>query len=270
MKKKQIVMLMVVILALVMGTAVVHAITIIIDGVEELAWTTASGGQTPGFLDDPQETEIPDNLNVDYVRYTNDQDYFYFLIATYADTDWGTLTRRSFWEICLNTDSLDSTGFSYENCDGRDGQDMHGIDRMIKIERQGGNGSPNYTLRYYVYDGNADEIFTSVHADGNTATIGKITEMRIPLTVLGIDSYTTCNSDMLLGSYFDGQTTAADDNVPDFAPVTITCGSPTAVNLQSFSAGTGSSLPVYGVIGFAALVMVGLVALALRRERKQA
>lgn len=45
---------------------------------------------------------------------------------------------------------------------------------------------------------------------------------------------------------------------------------PTAVNLQSFSAGPGSSLPVYGVIGFAALVMVGLVALALRRERKQA
>lgn len=45
---------------------------------------------------------------------------------------------------------------------------------------------------------------------------------------------------------------------------------PNAVSLQSFSAGPGSSLPVYGVIGFAALVMVGLVALALRRERKQA
>jgi hypothetical protein len=262
-------LVVVVTLALVTG---VHAITIIIDGIEESVWITGSGSQIPGFIDDVNEVDIPNSLDVDYMRYTNDLEYFYVLLATYENTDWGTGFRRSFLDICLDTDNDTSTGFSYENCDGVTGVDMEGIDRLIRVEREAGSASPDYTLRYFVYDENADQIFFSAPADGNTATLGRITEIRIPLSVLNLDSDTTCNGEMLLGAYFDGQTLDPDDNVPDSGQVVVTCGSPTAVNLGNFTAvsNTVNNLPqAMGVVALLLLALLSLGFVIVRRQSAQ-
>ena len=253
------------IFALLIGLSmatVVSAITIIIDGVQEVVWIDGAGGQTPGAIADPQEGSIPDALNVQTIRYTNDQTYFYFLLETYANTDWGNFARKPYWDICLNTDSNTGTGFSYENCDGTEGQDMQGIDRLIRVSAS--NNSSPYTVQFFVLDQNGDPIYNSVA--GDAATQGRITEIRVPLTQLGLNSSTTCNSNMLLGSYFDGQTVADDDNIPDTGQVTITCGGPTAVTLSSTNAqGQTAYIITLALVGMFGL---GLLSFATVQKRR--
>lgn len=277
MKKKQIVMLMVVILALVMGTAVVHAITIVVDGVKETEWD-GSGGQTPGIiLDTTNESDIDDRYDIKEVRYTNDSTggtapygFMYWLFETYANYDSNYPSNDPLIIICLDTDGNTSTGGNAVGyCD-----DMTGIERRVRIKPtdgtvqvQGWNGSGFFTISQPT-GGLRSVAFFDSGSDG-IADYPYI-EAGFDLESLGITNSATCISTMHAAVYFDNGIIDGEDQVPNSGTAIISCGTPTAVSLQSFSAGPGSSLPVYGVIGFAALVMVGLVALALRRERKQA
>lgn len=253
---------------LVMATAVAHAITIMVDGVQEAVWTAGITGQTPGEITDGQEGDISPIANIETLRYTNDQDYYYFLIETYGSpTGWSTANDNRA-DICLNTDGLTGTGFSYSNCDGlSEGTVMEGIDRVIRIKPLGGN-----FLQYTVYD----DAFTNVVIIGNTfsndiAFIGtNITELRVSLESLGLDSAGTCNTSMLMGFYFDGGTGEPDDNVPDDGQTTIYCGSPTAVNLQTFSADSTSTMPMFGIAVVAMLALVSAGIFIARREQKEA
>ncbi|MCA9872287.1 MAG: hypothetical protein KC441_01495 [Anaerolineales bacterium] len=52
--------------------------------------------------------------------------------------------------------------------------------------------------------------------------------------------------------------------------MTINCGTPTAVSLQSFTPGANSTLPVLGLVGVLALAIVSLGVVIVRREQKRA
>lgn len=266
-KKRNIVTIFLVVLTMIMVTSVAYAITITIDGVQDAVWTTGSGTQMPGAATDPNEDGtnstpvIDDDADIATVRWTNDAAFYYLLIETHGSPtrhDTGLATRI---DICLDTDNDTTTpggSDSYVNCDEGN---MDGIERLIRITPLAGGN-----LQWQVTS--AD--FGTFYAFGNTqsediATATNITELRIPLDDLGIDTTATCNGTMQMNVYFDGGTTQSDDNIPDSGTIASNCGSPTAVTLYDIQAGTASSLLPFGVIGF---VILGVVTFGIYRVRR--
>lgn len=250
-------------LMMVLGTAVVHAITIVIDGIEEAVWISGSGGQTPGTATDSNEAPIPDDADIERVRYTNDQVYFYILIKTFGTPSrWDTVLANRV-DICMDTDNNTGTGGTYVNCPG-----MSGIDRTIRITPYFSLNTFQTELQFLVYNG----IFVNPVAGGNSeppnvelATQGDITEMRLTLASLGLNSAAACSGQVNINVYFDGGTTDPDDNLPDSGAFPANCGSPTAVTLQSI---TTSSSPV-AALSVAAVLMLAVVSAGFVLYRRQ-
>lgn len=267
MKKQKFAVLLMVILALVLGTVAVHAITIVVDGDRETAWDGV-GATIPGLATDPNETGINDNVDIRNFRWTNDQTNFYFLVEV-----WGPpplMPALAPIDICLDTDGLASTDIPITNSIQRDRcsypTGVTGIDRVIEAYRL-----PSGLRIVDVYNVTVDPpIFIGPGTLGYApASPVPVVEISVPLSLFGYGAG-NCPGSIPMVVYYDGGDTNPDDNLPDSGTTAIGCGGPTAVSLQSFSAANSSSLPVYGLMGFAALAMVGVVALVLRRERKQA
>jgi hypothetical protein len=250
-----------VIVAILAFVSAAHAITIIVDGLQEPVWTDGEGGQMPGAILDANEPGIQDSKDIEVLRYTNDGQYFYFLMETYADTDWGNFVATAFFDICLDTDNNLATGFSYDNCDGIDGVAMDGIDRLIQVRPV--SFAP-VVLGVTVFDENINVIYAASGA-GEVVNVGAITEVRIPLDVLGLDSDATCHDNIRLGAYFDGATTEPDDNVPDSGQITISCGDPTAVSFVGLQTSSVATPWVAAVVAMA-LLTGALLLVARRRE----
>lgn len=243
--KRKVMIVLLSLLSLVLVTAVAYAITIDIDGTREAAW---DGGDSIGDLN---ETDITnDGVDVQTVEWTNDTSNFYFLIETHANTTWD-LTGFTDAELilCLNNDNSLVTGSSLpDQCIGS------GYDRYIQVV------GPTPTVN--VFDG----AFNPIAATTDIAFSGAITEISVDVTSLGLSS-ANCGT-MLMGVYFDGQTQDPDDNVLDDSDFTITCGSPTAVTLQSFSA-QGSLLPTMTWIVAISVLLGSLMIGVLVRLRRQ-
>lgn len=254
MQTRKIVVFMMLALALVLGTAVVHAITIVVDGVKEAAWD-GEGGQTPGIQEDVNEPEIADGRDIKEFRWTNDGEYMYFLMETYANTIW-TGNPAPTLIICLDIDNNVSTGGTYGNCD-----DMEGIDRSIIVTRFG----------VEILDSDAN---TGINIETGNEQLGRATvyaEVAVELSTLGINAE-VCNTGIRTAIYFDGGTTDPDDNLPDEGTFLMYCGAggpgdPTAVSLQSFTS-VSSNLPAVGLVGMLALVIVSFGIAVVRRERR--
>lgn len=265
MQTRKMMVFVMLVLALVLGTAVVHAITIVVDGIEEAVWTSGSGSQLPGVANDPNESGIANEADIELMRYTNDQEYFYLLLKTYGSpTRWSTvvLTRL---DICMDTDNDPATGGTYANCPG-----MTGIDRTIRVQPYFSLNTFQTELQFVVYNG----IFVNPIAGGNSegpsvdvATQGDITEIRLALASLGLNSSAACDGTVNMNIYFDGGDTDPDDNLPDSGSFQANCGSPTAVSLQSFTSAS-NNLPTVGLVGMLALVIVSFGLLIVRRERR--
>jgi hypothetical protein len=229
---------------LAVGTA--FALTIVVDGVREATWDAGAGDQT-----DLNEGPIT-NDGVDIVRFqwTNDTSNFYFLIQTSLNTDWNRLPQQPYIWICVNNDNNTGTGTAFPGvCLGS------GYDRYIQIA-----GPTPLTVSVF------DENFASV-GGGTAATAGTITEVSVDLVVLGFDS-TNCGL-APMGVYMDGRTGDPDDNVTDLGDVPVTCGGPTAINLQSFQVtGQSALLPVSVAALVLALLTFGY--LAYRKQRRVA
>ena len=114
MKSRKYVVFLLLLLAMVVGTAVVHAITIVVDGVREAVWDTGSGVQLPGIQNDINEVDITDGYDIEQFLWTNDQDNMYFLMQTFATTIW-TGTPIPTLVVCIDTDNNTTTGGSYAN-----------------------------------------------------------------------------------------------------------------------------------------------------------
>lgn len=241
-------------LMMVLGTAVVHAITIVIDGVREAVWDTGAGLQIPGIQNDPNEGPITDGYDIEQVLWTNDQNNMYFLMQTYADTIW-TGTPRPTMVICLDTDNDTGTGGSYPNCNN-----MIGIDRSIIVQRLNASGT---TLAVEVVD--SDPNTGNYVGDGVGARQNNVNELSVALADLGLDSTTACINIIPAVIYFDNGIVDPDDNTPDTGTFTLSCGSPTAVTLQSI---TTSSSPV-AALSVAAVLMLAVVSAGFVLYRRQ-
>lgn len=253
MQTRKMMVFVMLVLALVLGTAVVHAITIIVDGDRESVWLTGSGSQTPGGISDPNETAIlEDNVDISMLRWTNDTTHMYFAVETHASpprlSNFPTPTNLY---ICLDTDNNSSTGSTYANCNA-----VNGFDRYIYVP---GTGTPQ------VYNASFSLLGTGTLGYNPLAST-PIIEIGVPMSLLGFGSG-VCPSTINAVIYYDNGTGDPDDNLPDAGSVVINCGSPTAVSLQSFTSAS-NNLPVIGLVGMLALVIVSFGLLIVRRERR--
>ncbi|MBE2198225.1 MAG: hypothetical protein IAE79_06405 [Anaerolinea sp.] len=261
-------------LMMVLGTAVVQAITITIDGIREAAWD-GDGGQLPGVQGDPNEPDIDDRFDIREVRWTNDSTggtppygFMYWLFETYDNFDYNVVSNEPLILVCLDTDNDTGTGANVSGyCNN-----MQGVDRRIRIfpgtglvQVQSWNGSifvnvatPAGGLRAVAF---AD-------ADSNGIADTPYIEAGFDLQSLGITSSATCINTMRASIYYDNGIIDGEDQVTDTGSFTVSCGSPTAVTLQSI---TTSSSPVAALSVAAALMLVVVSAgFVLYRRQGQA
>lgn len=240
---------------------VASAITIIIDGTEEAVWTAGAGGQTPGFTNDPNEGGITDGYDIQTIRYTNDTTYFYLLIDTHATTIRNQAGPDPYLTICFNTDNNTATpggSDSLANCDGSAAA-MDGIERIVELALN--------TSQYDVFLGDYS-TFVASSSVGDVVGAGDITEVRIPLTALGLDSGAACNGSMQMNIYLDNQVTDPDDNTPDTGTFTANCGGPTAVTLSnSMAQSHTTTLIIFAISGVLLLGLFSFSAVSRRQSK---
>lgn len=259
------------VMMLMLGTAVVHAITIIIDGTKEAAWGGAMG-QTPGSQTDPNEGAIDDRFDLSEVMWTNDSTggiapygFMYWLFETYGNFDYNIVSNEPLILVCLDSDNNIGTGTAVSGyCN-----DMNGVDYRIRIfpgtdlvQVQRWNGAsfvnvamPAGGLRDVAY---AD---TDVDLVADTQYI----EAGFDLQSIGITNGATCINSMVAAVYYDNGIIDGEDQVTDSGTFTVSCGSPTAVSLQSFSA-TNNNTAVLSLAGALVLALVSFGYLLYRRQ----
>jgi len=230
MKTRWLATIMLVVGLVVATTGVAYAITIVVDGIKESAWN-GSGGQTPGSVTDANESAIADGRDIKEFKWTNDSTNMYFLMETYANTVW-TGNPYPTLVICMDTDNNSGTGGTYTNCG------MTGIERSIVCTRYGCE----------LYDGDPDNGTLISNPAFGKATV--YAEVGASISDLGLSGICDGRS-MATAIYFDGGTTDPDDNTPDTGTFPLTCGTPTAVTLQSTQA-----RPLWPAIG---LISIGLL-----------
>jgi hypothetical protein len=227
-------------------SSIAYAISINVDGVREAAWN-GSGGQTPGIFTDTDEITITNGYDIQRVQWTNDGTYMYFLLQTYTDTILDNFPVPTIY-ICLDTDNDAGTGGDYANCNN-----MTGIERTIKIDR--------YVTAVYLDDPSGILI-----DEGNRGTATDITEVAFTLSSLGFSS-TSCPISITSAIYFDNGIGDPDDNVPNIGTLTLSCGSPTAVTLNSLQAQPASPVVPVALIGVSAIALLGSVLFFRRRKQ---
>jgi hypothetical protein len=242
-RRKMIIVLMVV-MAMVLATTAVYAITITVDGTRETAW---DGG---GSITEPNEPGVAnDGLDVQTIEWTNDTSNFYILLDTYAATAWNTPNGPDFPYIyfCMNTDNSLATGTANICTLG-----AGGYDRYVRIA-----GPTPLTVTVF------NQAFGVIGATTSVATVNDITELSVDVASLGL-STANCGT-ITASAYFDGRTGDPDDSVQDSGDFSMGCGGTTAVTLQNVSASGSSVLPF--ALGAFGLIVVS-TGLVISRKRK--
>jgi hypothetical protein len=263
-RKTSVAVTLVVILSLLM-VGVAGAITIVVDGNQEAAWTTGVGAQVPGVATDLNEPAINDNVDIQTLRWTNDPTNFYFLVATWATPP--LMPPLAPIDICLNTDNSGATDIPASNTIQRNrcsyGTGVTGIDTVVEAYRLN-----NGTLLADVYDvTTATPTLVGTGVLGyNPAATTPVVEISVPLTSLGF-GVGSCPATIPTVVYYDGGDTNPDDNLPDSGALNISCGDGTAVTLSSLQAQPTTSpvLPV-ALVGVSAVALIGVIFLARRKK----
>jgi len=193
-KTEKVIIPLIVLLAMMifMPAKWVQAITIIVDGVREAAW---SGG---GSATDPDEAGITNNgVDLETIEWTNSTTDFYWLFNTYITTNWNRIGPDPFVVLCIDNDNSDATGTSlFVPCPGA------GYDRYITVE-----GPTPLTVT--VFD---DDFTTVIPATVSVATATDITELSVDVTSLGLSS-ANCGT-MPVTVYMDDSTAKRVANPP--------------------------------------------------------
>jgi len=261
-----------VLLSLVL-TSTALAITISVDGIKEAAWSS-TGEQTPGSQTDPDENNIDDRYDIIEVLWTNNSlggtapyGYMYFLIETVGNFDGNIPPSEPTVIICLDVDNNTSTGTTTTGyCNS-----MSGVDRRINAQPRMGTvavyrwtstwvlvAQPSGGMRQVAYyDSPADGI-----ADYPYFEIG------VDLQSLAITNGTQCISTMPGAIYYDNGITDPEDSTPDSGTFFLSCGSPTAITLQSAGARSAGRYVTPLLIAAAILAAAGAGGLLIVRRRK--
>jgi hypothetical protein len=225
-----------------MTVIVAYALTITIDGVINPTTEWDGSGSSSH---DPPSPQIPDDVDMETLRYTNNLVDMFFLIETYApprleDSGTGSPTRIY---ICIDIDNTVGTGISYPNCSG-----MSGIDRIVFID---GTNNP------VVLDDSLIQVGTG------TMAFNQVIEIGVPFAALGIADSDDCIQDMPAAVYYDNGQPPPDDQLEDV----VGCGSPTAVELVLLEANTNTAVP-FALLGVALILLVsGGAIFAYKRRR---
>jgi hypothetical protein len=236
-------------------TGIASAITIVIDGVKETAWSGIPG-QTPGTITVPNEGTITDGYDIEEFLWTNDTTNMYFLLQTYADTIWAGTPMPTVY-ICLNTDNNTGTGGNYPNCNG-----MTGIDKYIRVQRRNPLGT---ALNVDVYNLGPNDGQPSLNLTVGVR-VNNINEFYVSLADLGLATVGTCAGVHAAAIYFDNGIVDPDDTVPTAGTLDMTCGSPTAITLTDLTARTSTNVVAGSLAG---ILLLSVAFLLIRRSRKQ-
>lgn len=293
------VMVSVLMMMLMMVTAVVYALTPIVDGDDTGDWGTNPTTCTIGvsgcarIIDDPLDVtengssvSVPE-YDVRQVFLTNDGVDLFVRLDFESNGDvtrntWReTSSNRPILNICFDIDNNTSTGGDRiaGNCDGD--ETITGIDYYVQIIGDDGNGDglPNFD-RMRVWDGSSFvNVATPSISIGYNEDADGITEISIGLADLGYDltnhlcsvsdsGTQPCN--MAVAIFYDNGAGPDDDDIPDTGaagPFPVGSGSPLAVSLQNVSANSTSTLPVVGFIAFALMAIIGTGVALTRRQR---
>jgi hypothetical protein len=272
MSRKTLLAVSIALVAALMLSSVAYAITIIVDGVREAAWD-GSGGQTPGIQDDPDESGIDDRYDITEVRWTNDAlgsapwGNLFFFVETHGNYDDTFPAFDPGILICIDTDNTTSTGTTASGyCNN-----MAGIDRTIRADLRNlivtvrrWTGSSFVTV-VMPSGGMRSVAWQDIEPDG-IANLPYV-EIGVDLQSLGITSSSTCLGAMPTAIYYDNGMADPEDTVPDSGTFATSCGSPTAVTLESLQAQpTTSPVVPAALVGISAAALIGIVYLIRRRK----
>lgn len=251
-------------IALVLGTAVVHAVTITVDGDQESVWL-GGGPQTPGIITEGNEAPINDNVDIEIFRWTNDQTNIYFLVDVYAPAP--LMPALAPIDICLDTDKDILTtihpSLTIERNRCSYGTGVDGMDTIIEAYRL---NSGALLIDVFDVTTNPKTYLGAGTLGYNPAATTPVVEMSVPLALLGYGPG-NCPDEVPFVLYYDGGDTNPDDNLPNSGPDFIDCGNPTAVSLQSIDASTGSNSTVMAIAAALVLTLLGAGFLLVRRQQ---
>jgi hypothetical protein len=265
MSRKNILAVVIALIAALMLSGIAYAITIQVDGNRESAWD-GFGGQTPGKATDGDEGGINQNVDMKTFQWTNDGEYFYFLIDV-----WGPpplMADTAPIDICLDSDKLTSTTI-YTAGYGTTYRDrclyVEGIDTVIEAAM---DTFGNKTVYAFDVTGSSKVPIGGGTLGYDTSAITPVVEISFPIANLG---WWSCPTDIPTVVYYDGGDTNPDDNLPNSGALLINCGTPTTVKLDSLQAQPTTS-PVVPVvlIGVSAVALIGVVFFTRRSRRKTA
>lgn len=291
--RKKLLVIGILVLLLVLGTAVVYALTVAVDGDEtgENEWGVDAQTCMIGssgcsrVVDDGQDVyDQGDNpypiYDIDDVHVTNDSSNFYMRLDFLgngddeANTFVYTAASRPILNVCIDIDASNTTGVMRNagSCDGN--ESMTGVDYIFEFTADEFN--PNIpTLRFIdCYDGSCAVISPAPFDYGYDADPDAILEIGISFANLNVTTPGACAGgsgtqpcSFRLGVFYDNGVEPTDDSVPDngFTTGTFGGGSPTAVTLQSTSASTSTLL---GLAAIFALTLVSAGALIYRRQTR--
>lgn len=260
-KRKASVILMVV-MALVLVTAVAYATTIIVNG-DPTDWPghsscTIGDAGCALIANDPAEsasTTMPQAADVRTIWATNDPANVFFRFDTEAATAY---SGGEFARICLDIPAQVPGQSDVGGCIG------HNTDRMILITDF---GSGVEARTYDCNTVNCNLPFATPTGTGSFAVTGVVNELSLPLALLGLSS-SDDGATIGIVSYFDGNGLPPDDNIPDSGTInwTIGTGSPTALTLESIGASVQSAWFPFA-LGTVLMVLFS-TGLVINRKRK--
>jgi hypothetical protein len=255
-KRKEFVILMVV-MALVMVTAVAYALTITIDG-DPTDWPGSSL-----LTDDGLEADVEDRWDIRGVYATNDgpaaSGNAFFMLQTEIAMEFN---GGDFLYICIDSDNDDTNGEQSGGagfpsaCTGA----INGIDRVIRVSEN----DPFASRIYNCSTGSCVSAGMSPTFSFNSAN--RTIEVSETLSNLGITA--AVDGECLPLMFYYDNDSVFDDIIPNGTSLCmpVGTGSPTAVTLQDINA-SGQSAVLPFVLGAFGLIVVS-TGLVINRKRK--
>lgn len=198
-------------------------------------------GSISPVVTDPNEPLIADTADIKTLYMLQEGKWLSLRLDTHAaPTDYGTgATGSPYAMICLDIDSNPGTGQDVENCD------MTGVEYAIFLDMNEDTGTFRSRVRACTSPTQQNRCEGAIVGSNLAGRANEVSETRISLSYLGFPPGScTGTRTFAVGAFFDGGSTAPDDNAPDTGTISFTIDCSTlAVTMDSFTA-TGTTSDV--------------------------